>query len=80
MFDKTETLTLQVEGMTCPHCVQHVQEALKAVKGVKSAKVSLEAKSAQVTYVPGQDRKRGTDKGGGSRRIHGKLSREKGTL
>ena len=52
MFDKTETLTLQVEGMTCPHCVQHVQEALKAVKGVKSAKVSLEAKSAQVTYVP----------------------------
>ena len=28
----------------------------------------------------GQDRKRGTDKGGGSRRIHGKLSREKGTL
>ena len=49
MFDKTETLTLQVEGMTCPHCVQHVQEALKAVKGVKSAKVSLEAKSAQVT-------------------------------
>lgn len=52
MFDKTETLTLQVECMTCPHCVQHVQEALKAVKGVKSAKVSLEAKSAQVTYVP----------------------------
>ena len=52
MFDKTETLTLQVEGMTCPHCVQHVQEALKAIKGVKSAKISLEAKSAQVTYVP----------------------------
>ena len=25
---------------------------MKAIKGVKSAKVSLEAKSAQVTYVP----------------------------
>lgn len=38
MFDKTETLTLQVEGMTCPHCVQHVQEALKAVKGSEKRK------------------------------------------
>lgn len=39
------------ESQTCCRC-RHVQEALKAVKGVKSAKVSLEAKSAQVTYVP----------------------------
>lgn len=52
MFDKTETLTLRVEGMTCGHCVKHVQEALKAVKGVKNADVSLEEKTARVTYVP----------------------------
>ncbi len=52
MFDKTETLTLHVEGMSCGHCVKHVEEALKAVKGVKSAVVSLEKKAADVTYVP----------------------------
>ncbi len=52
MFEKTEKLTLHVEGMSCAHCVAHVTDALKAVKGVKSAEVSLEAKSAEVAYLP----------------------------
>ncbi len=33
--------TLQIDGMMCAHCVQHVTEALTAVDGVKKADVSL---------------------------------------
>ena len=52
MFDKTEMMVLQIEGMSCAHCVKRVEEALRAVKGVKSAKADLANKTAQVTYVP----------------------------
>ena len=52
MFEKTEKLTLHIEGMSCGHCVKHATETLKAVKGVKSAEVSLETKSADVVYIP----------------------------
>lgn len=41
---------LQIEGMSCAHCVQHVKEALEAVAGVKSADVSLKDKSAHVEH------------------------------
>ena len=41
---------LQIEGMSCAHCVQHVKEALEAVSGVKSAEVSLKDKSAGVEH------------------------------
>lgn len=33
--------TLQIDGMMCAHCVQHVTDALTAVEGVKKADVSL---------------------------------------
>ncbi len=33
--------TIQIDGMMCAHCVQHVTEALTAVEGVKKADVSL---------------------------------------
>lgn len=52
MFEKTEKLTLKIEGMSCEHCVKKVFETLKAVKGVKKAEVSLSEKNAVVTYVP----------------------------
>lgn len=52
MFDKTESLTLCIEGMSCEHCVKRVTDALKSIKGVKKAIVDLEAKSAEVTYLP----------------------------
>ena len=42
---------LQIEGMTCDHCVQHVKEALEAVPGVKSAVVNLKNKSAAVEHA-----------------------------
>ena len=41
---------LQIEGMTCAHCVQHVKEALEAVAGVSSADVNLKNKSAAVEH------------------------------
>lgn len=52
MFDKTEKLTLSIEGMSCMHCVKSVTDALKALNGVKKAEVNLEAKSAEVIFVP----------------------------
>jgi copper ion binding protein len=42
--------TLNIEGMSCEHCVKHVTAALKAINGVKSAKVSLKDKKAVVDH------------------------------
>ena len=48
----TEEITLQIEGMTCNHCVMHVTRALKSLSGVNNADVNLENKTAQVNYDP----------------------------
>jgi copper chaperone len=37
-----------IEGMSCGHCVKHVEEALKEICGVKSVKVDLAGKYAVV--------------------------------
>ena len=42
--------TIQIEGMSCGHCVQHVKKALESISGVKSADVSLKDKSAVVEH------------------------------
>jgi hypothetical protein len=42
-------LTLNVEGMTCTHCVQAVRRALMETHGVGSAEVDLDAGTAHVT-------------------------------
>jgi copper chaperone len=47
-----ENTTLQVEGMSCEHCVKAVTNALTALEGVASAQVSLKNKAAQVQYDP----------------------------
>ena len=39
---------LNVEGMSCMHCVAHVKEALEKVEGVREADVKLEEKRAEV--------------------------------
>ncbi len=39
---------LKIEGMSCGHCVMHVQSALEDVPGVKSAKVDLLERQALV--------------------------------
>lgn len=41
---------LRVEGMTCGHCVRHVDEALRAIEGVEDVAVSLADGSAQVKH------------------------------
>lgn len=47
MNKKTE---LNIEGMSCGHCVARVKNALSDVKGVLKAEVSLEEKNAIVEY------------------------------
>jgi copper ion binding protein len=42
--------TLNIEGMTCKHCVKHVTEALEGIAGVDSAKVNLKKKNALVNH------------------------------
>ena len=37
-----------IEGMSCQHCVQHVESALRQVAGVRSVKVDLSRKKATV--------------------------------
>lgn len=43
--------TIQIEGMSCGHCVKAVEAALAAVEGV--AVQAVEIGSAQIRYDPG---------------------------
>ncbi|MEW8094380.1 MAG: heavy metal translocating P-type ATPase [Candidatus Thiodiazotropha endolucinida] len=48
------SITLKVNGMTCPHCVMNVTKALQAQPGVVNAEVSLEDGQALVTGTADQ--------------------------
>jgi Cu+-exporting ATPase len=50
---ETETVRLDIGGMTCAACVAHVQKALNKVPGVVEANVNLATEQATVTYVGG---------------------------
>ncbi|MFH1186509.1 MAG: heavy metal translocating P-type ATPase [Chloroflexota bacterium] len=52
MVMETE-LTLDVRGMTCASCVEHVEGALRALPGVQNAVVNLGLGTARVEYIPG---------------------------
>ncbi len=39
---------INIEGMSCEHCVRHVKEALNGVSGVGGVQVDLEGKNAVV--------------------------------
>ncbi len=41
---------LQIEGMTCNHCVQTVQKTLASLSGVEKVEVLLAPKKAIVTH------------------------------
>jgi copper chaperone len=45
-----EKIKLNVEGMSCQHCVAAVKGAVSELDGVKNVEVSLEAKTAEVEY------------------------------
>lgn len=49
-----QTWSLEVEGMRCASCVQHVEEALRGVPGVVGASVNLATREARVTGEPGR--------------------------
>jgi copper ion binding protein len=53
-----QTVHMSIEGMTCDHCVRAVTRALQETAGVHTANVSLESKSADVTF---DDEKTNTD-------------------
>ena len=46
----TQTVTLDVPGMTCPTCPITIKKALNKVQGVSKVDVSYEKKQAVVTF------------------------------
>lgn len=48
-MSKTDQVTLQVTGMTCPSCTQHVEAALLKVSGVSHAAIEYSEGLARVT-------------------------------
>ena len=42
--------TINIDGMSCGHCIQWLSEALTRIEGVKEVKVSLEEQRAVVDY------------------------------
>ncbi len=53
--EKTNMKTLKIEGMSCGHCVSHVDAALRGVPGVTGVEVSLEGKCAEVQGTASDD-------------------------
>ena len=47
-----ETITMNVEGMSCGGCVASVTRVLKAVPGVTDVAVTLTPGAAKVTFDP----------------------------
>ena len=48
---EVKTLTLNVKGMMCEHCVKHVKDACEKVSGVSSATPSLDNNNVVIEYV-----------------------------
>ena len=45
-----QTVTFNIDGMTCGGCVKSVTRLLEGVEGVEKAEVSLENKNAVITF------------------------------
>jgi len=45
-----ESMTLEVEGMSCGHCKSSVEDALKGLDGITRAQVNLDTGEVEVTY------------------------------
>jgi copper chaperone CopZ len=43
-----KTMIIDIDGMSCEHCVRHVSEALEALSGVAAVSVSLADNQASV--------------------------------
>lgn len=51
-----EKLVLKVNGMGCMKCVAKVENAVKDIENVKKVKVSLEDKTATISYKDSIDK------------------------
>ncbi|WP_208825619.1 heavy metal translocating P-type ATPase [Pseudomonas luteola] len=51
----TESLELDITGMTCASCVNRVERALRKVPGVNTVSVNLASEQAHVELIPGTD-------------------------
>lgn len=49
----SDSVTINIKGMSCASCVQKVENALRVVEGVSSASVNLATSRAAVEYLPG---------------------------
>jgi copper chaperone len=49
-----ESVTLNVEGMSCEHCVKAVNKAVGGLAGVSGVDVSLEKNTVAVTFDSGK--------------------------
>ena len=47
-----EKIVLNVTGMSCKHCVQHIEKALQQTGGVSSVRVDLDVEKAYVSFDP----------------------------
>jgi copper chaperone len=45
-----EKVTLNVQGMSCGHCVKAVEGSVGALEGVNTVKVDLKAKTVDVEF------------------------------
>lgn len=51
----TESLELDITGMTCASCVNRIERALRKVPGVNTVSVNLASEQAHVELIPGTD-------------------------
>lgn len=47
-----ETKTLNVEGMSCMHCVNAVKKSVESLSGISKVDVDLNGKKVQVEFDP----------------------------
>lgn len=47
-----EQITLQVQGMSCGHCVNSIEGSVGNLNGVKSVKVHLDSSTIDVEFDP----------------------------
>jgi copper chaperone len=48
--EKMKEVTLNVEGMSCNHCVNSIERGLNELDGIQSVKVYLDKKEVSVSY------------------------------
>ncbi|MGE5557670.1 MAG: copper ion binding protein [Bacillota bacterium] len=46
------TVSLQVEGITCHHCVSSIKKSVGSLEGVSNVGVDIKTKTVNVSYDP----------------------------